>query len=49
MGFAAVGIGARTGAMIVETGAMTAGTGVRSTSRAIRSSSGGGADHGAVA
>ena len=49
VGCAAVGIGARTGAMIVETGAMTAGTGVRSISRAIRSSSGGGADNGAVA
>ena len=49
MGCAAVGIGARTDAMIVEIGAMTAGTGVRSISQAIRRSSGGGADHGVVA
>ena len=49
MGCAAVGIGARTGAMIVGTDAMTAGTGVRSISWAIRGSSGGGADLEAVA
>ena len=49
VGCDAVGIAARTGAMIVGTGAMTAGTGASSVSRAIRSSSGGDADLGAVA
>jgi hypothetical protein len=49
VGCAAVGIAARTGAMIVGTGAMTAETGASSISRAIRSSSGGDADLGAVA
>jgi hypothetical protein len=48
MACAAVGIAARTGAMIVGTGAMTAGTGASSISRVIRSSSGGDADLGAV-
>jgi hypothetical protein len=43
VGCAAVGIAARTGAMIAGTGAMIAGTGASSISRAIRSRSGGAA------
>ena len=49
VGCAAVGIAARTGAMIVGTAAMTAGTGASSITRAILSSSGGDTDLGAVA